>query len=266
MRDSLGWMQSWGTEPIHQAGEKVQTIEHVEVKSNLKLPLHRELVWMSTQDEMVEKVLAAVIERRLPPGTKLGEDRLAELFGVSRAKVRQLLSRLAHEGIVTLHPNRGAFVSEPTVAQAREIFELRKLIEPAVAKTVARSADKTAIKRLNAHLAREEQAAAKGDHRGLIRLTGEFHLLLAELAGNATTLRILREMETLTSLVLYLYDSPGMPGCRDNDHVGITAAIAKGDATRAAALMHEHLGEVESCLDMERTPAPEFDLADALGI
>ena len=57
-----------------------------------------------------------------------------------------------------------------------------------------------------------------------------------------------------------------MPGCRDNDHVAITAAIAKGDATRAAALMHEHLGEVESCLDMERTPAPEFDLADALGI
>ena len=183
MREALGWMPSRGPEPIHQTGEKVRTIEHVDVKSTLKLPLHRELVWMPTQDEMAEKVLAAVIERRLPPGTKLGEDRLAELFGVSRAKVRQLLARLAHEGIVTLHPNRGAFVSEPTVAQAREIFELRKLIEPAVAKTVACSADKAVVKRLNAHLAREEQAAAKGDHRALIRLTGEFHLLLAELAA-----------------------------------------------------------------------------------
>ena len=253
-------------EPAHARGGKVRAIEGVEVKSVGKFPLHREPVRMSTQEPMVDRILSAVIERRLPPGTKLGEDRLAELFGVSRAKVRQLLARLAHEGIVTLHPNRGAFVSELTVAQAREIFELRKLIEPAVAKTVARSADKAAIKRLNAHLAREKQAAATGDHRALIRLTGAFHLLLAELAGNATTLRILREMETLTSLVLYLYDNPGMPGCRDNDHVAITAAIAKGDATRAAALMHEHLGEVESCLDMERAPAQEFDLADALGV
>ena len=221
---------------------------------------------MQTQEAMYEKIMAAVIEHRLPPGTKLGEDRLAELFGVSRAKVRQLLSRLAHEGIVTQHPNRGAFVSEPTIEQAREIFELRKLIEPALAKAVARKADKAMLKRLRAHLAREAQAAAKGDHRALIRLTGEFHLLLAELAGNATTLRVLREMETLTSLVIYLYDSPSMPACRAHDHAAITAAIAKGDAARAAALMLEHLGEVESCLDMKRVPVPEFDLADALGI
>ena len=76
VREPAGWTQSWGPEPIHQAGGKVRTIEHVEVKSILKRSLHRELVWMPTQDEMVEKMLAAVIERRLPPGTKLGEDRL----------------------------------------------------------------------------------------------------------------------------------------------------------------------------------------------
>ena len=218
-----------------------------------------------SQDDMVERIMAAVVEHRLPPGTKLGEDRLAEIFGVSRAKVRQLLARLAHEGIATIQPNRGAFVSEPTIEQAREIFELRNLIEPAIAKSVARKAEGATAKRLNAHLAREAQAVAKNDHRTLIRLTGEFHLLLAELAGNVTTLRIMREMETLTSLINYLYDSPSMPGCRGNDHVAIAAAIVKGDGARAAALMREHLAELESCLDMQRAPAREFDLGEALG-
>lgn len=221
---------------------------------------------MPALDNLYEKIMLAVVEHRLPPGTKLGEDRLAELFGVSRARVRQLLARLAHQGIVTLHPNRGAFVAEPTLEQAREVFELRKLLEPALVKTVARRAGKAAQKRVQAHLAREQQAAGKGDHRALIRLTGEFHLLLAELAGNATTLRILRELETLTSLIIYLYDNPSTPACRGDDHVAIAAAIAKGDGTRAAALMLEHLAEVEGCLDMKREAAPEFDLAQALGV
>jgi DNA-binding GntR family transcriptional regulator len=236
------------------------------LKSAIRKPLDEVTRQMPTQDEMYERVMAAVIEHRLPPGTKLGEDRLAELFGVSRAKIRQLLARLAHEGIVTQHANRGAFVSEPTLAQAREIFELRKLIEPAVVRTVAQNAGKTGLKRLQAHLAREAQAASASDHRALIRLTGEFHLLLAELAGNSTTLRILREMETLTSLIIYLYDSPTMPACRGNDHVDIIAAIAKGDGARAAQLMLAHLVEVEGCLDMQRETQPAFDLAEALGI
>lgn len=219
---------------------------------------------MLTTEQMYEKIMAAIVEHRLPPGTKLGEDRLAEIFGVSRAKVRQLLARLAHEGIVTMQPNRGAFVSEPTVEQAREIFELRKLLEPAIVKAVARNIDKAALKRLHTHLTREAQASGKGDHRALARLTGEFHLLLAELAGNLTTLRVMRELETLTCLIIYLYDGPAMPACRDNDHVAITAAVAKGDGARAAALMLAHLSEVEGCLDVMREPPREFDLADAL--
>ena len=99
---------------------------------------------VARNDNLYEKIMLAVVEHRLPPGTKLGEDRLAELFGVSRARVRQLLARLAHQGIITLHPNRGAFVAEPTLEQAREVFELRKLLEPALVKTVARRAGKAA--------------------------------------------------------------------------------------------------------------------------
>jgi len=219
-----------------------------------------------TQEEMVERIMGAVVEHRLPPGTKLVEDRLAEIFGVNRARVRPVLARLAHEGIVTLHPNRGAFVSEPTAAQAREVFEVRRLLEPAIVQGLAARTSSAMVKRLEAHLKKEADAHAAGDHRALIRLTGEFHLLLAELAGNALMLRVMRELETLTSLIIYLYESPNVPACRGNDHVAITEAIAKGDGARAAWLMLAHLNEVEGGLDMQRASQDDFDLAGALAV
>ena len=218
-----------------------------------------------TQDQMVERIMRAVVERRLPPGTKLIEERLAGIFKVNRTRIRAVLARLAHEGIVTLHANRGAFISEPTAQQAREVFEVRRLLEPAIVQTLAARADRAIESSLGSHLQKEADAAALADQRALIRLTGEFHLLLAELAGNTLMLRMLREMETLTSLIIYLYESPDLPACRGNDHVAIAAAIIEGDGARAARLMLAHLAEVEAGLDMQGKAAPEFDLADALG-
>jgi len=217
-----------------------------------------------TQEQMVERIWGAVLEHRLPPGTKLVEDRLAEVFGVNRARVRPVLARLAHEGIVTLQPNRGAFVSEPTAEQAREVFEVRRLLEPAIVQGLAARGGAARAKRLEAHLKREADAQAAGDHRALIRLTGEFHLLLAELAGNSLMLRVLRELESLTSLIIYLYESPNVPACRGGDHVAISEAIAAGDGARAARLMLAHLDEVEGGLDMTRNCEGDFDLAGAL--
>src|SRR5215208_6073563 len=74
-------------------------------------------------DVIFQRILGAILEHRLPPGTKLGEEKLAAVFGVSRTQVRQALARLTHDRIVTLIANRGAFVSSPTVDEAREVFE-----------------------------------------------------------------------------------------------------------------------------------------------
>ncbi|MCY7317426.1 MAG: GntR family transcriptional regulator, partial [Ramlibacter sp.] len=86
----------------------------------------------STVDEIYERVYVAILEHRLQPATKLGEERLADIFGASRARIRDVLARLAHEQIVELYPQRGAYVAKPTIEQARDVFEARRLIEPAV--------------------------------------------------------------------------------------------------------------------------------------
>src|SRR5256885_15701268 len=76
-----------------------------------------------------EGVTAAILEHRLLPGTKLGEDEIGEIYGASRTLVRTALQQLMHEGIVSIEKNRGAFVSRPTATDAREVFEARRLVE-----------------------------------------------------------------------------------------------------------------------------------------
>ncbi len=218
-----------------------------------------------TEEGIYERLVAAIFEHRLPPGTKLGEESLAGIFGVTRARVRAVLPRLAHEGLVTLEPNRGAFVAQPTVDQARDVFEARRLIEPGIATRLARQPDRTgAVARLRQHVAAERRARSAGDVRTIVRLSGEFHMLLAELSGNVVLAKSMRELALLTCLIIALYDRPATPSCLGEEHGDITDAIATGDARRAASLMVEHLNHVEKELDLSMGVEAPIDLAAAL--
>ena len=66
-------------------------------------------------DEICSRLWLAIAERKLRPGARLKEEELCAIFSVSRARVRAALARLESSGLVTLVPNRGAFVSEPTI-------------------------------------------------------------------------------------------------------------------------------------------------------
>jgi DNA-binding GntR family transcriptional regulator len=216
-------------------------------------------------DGIYDRLMTAIFEHRLPPGTKLGEEGLAAIFGVSRARIRAVLPRLAHEGLVTLEPNRGAFVTQPTIEQARDVFEARRLIEPGIAMRLARQPDRRgAVAQLRRHVSAERKARTANDARLIVRLSGEFHILLAELAGNALLAKTLRELASLTCLIIALYDKPAKPSCLGEEHGEIADAIADGDARRVAALMVEHLNHVEHHLDLSGDEEIEVDLAAAL--
>lgn len=218
----------------------------------------------ATPESIYERVMHAILSHQLPPGTQLVEERLAAVFGVSRTQVRHALARLAHDGIATVYPNRGAFVTRPTVAQARDVFEARRLIEPELAAKLARGAGAAEVVRLRAHVAAEERARQAGDRGGLVRLTGEFHLALVEMAGNGVLMRTMREIEALTSLVIVTYDSPRAGSCPENEHAALVDAIEAHDARRAAQLMRHHLEHVEAGLNLAARDAAEVDLAAVL--
>ena len=109
-------------------------------------------------------------------------------------------------------------------------------------------------------LAAHESAAREvDDRRAIIRLSGEFHILLAELTNNPFVVKSVRELALLTCLIIALYDSPNTPACQHHEHGEILNAIAKRDAERAAALMSAHLDHVERELNLQAPKSEEID-------
>lgn len=213
-----------------------------------------------TNEEIYRRIQNAVLEHRLPPGTRLVEDRLAEVSGVSRTKVREVLNKLAHEGLVTMVPNKGACIASPTVEQARDVFVTRRMIEPEMARLLTESITPAHIKTLRRHVKQESDARKRNDMHAVIRLSGEFHILIAEMVGNEILLRLMRELAPLTCLIILLYDKPNAPACPHHEHDHFIDAVEARDASRAAQVMLTHLEHIEATISLSTPPVSQPDI------
>jgi DNA-binding GntR family transcriptional regulator len=202
-------------------------------------------------DERIHRELfAAIVDHRVPPGTSLPEDTLAGAFGVSRTVVRKALLRLAHEKLVEQRPNRGAVVARPSVEEARQVFEARRVVEAAIVEAAIERARDEDLAALREHLAEEQAAERSGDRRTQLRLSGDFHRHLAGLAGNRVLAEFLGELISRTSLILALYEAPGAVPCSHGEHTAVMEAVASRDADAAKQRMAEHLAHVERHLKL----------------
>lgn len=214
------------------------------------------------QDQLIfNQIFDAILSQQLMPGTKLTEEELAGIFEVSRTIVRTALLRLSQDGIVDIKPNRGAFVACPDVRQAREILSARRIIEVAMIREATRVCTAEQLHRLRENVGSERENLESNRRGSGIRLSGEFHLLLAEFAGNATLGKYVRELVPLTSLIIARYERPGVADCSFSEHAVLIDAVADGDADRAAELMDQHLRHIEDKLNLSE-PAPQTGLQD----
>ncbi|GAB4057631.1 GntR family transcriptional regulator [Uliginosibacterium sediminicola] len=216
----------------------------------------------ASADAVYERIVQAIMEHRLPPGTKLVEEKLSSVFRVTRTRVREVLLRMAHEGLVNAIPNRGSFIASPSIEEARQIFDARRILEPALVRKLVAHASAEDIKRLREHVALERQARAEDDRRAVIRLSGEFHLLMAEMVGNPQLTKVLRELASLTCLIILLYDSPNMPACPNHEHSELIDAIEARDEIAAVKSVTEHFDHIQQTLDLSGDDGPEIDLED----
>ncbi|WID99457.1 GntR family transcriptional regulator [Bosea vestrisii] len=203
----------------------------------------------------------AIIEQALKPGMKLPEDSIGEQLGVSRTLVREAFGRLAVEGLVELKPNRGANVAYPTLEEARDVFDVRRGLERLVAENLAGRLTAAQAAELEAHVRLEEKAHGQ-DGPESIRLSGEFHIRLAEMTGNALLLRYVQEASSRCSLILAIYGRPHSSECAVSEHRQLIEALRAGDAARAAALMDHHLQSVVTRALL--APRAERDIRDVL--
>jgi DNA-binding GntR family transcriptional regulator len=214
-------------------------------------------------DPVVQGILTAISQKRLKPGAKLGEDRLARAFGTTRIHIRQALAHLASRKIVKQFPNRGAFVYRPTWEEAREMFAARSVIEAATVSAVIDRLDKPGRDALKRHMKREA-GHDRNDRWASLSLTAEFHVLIAELAGNRVLLDMTRELMLRTSLAIATFERPGSQDCSPDAHPGIGELILARDKAgrdpRDEASSRGDRAAHQAGRDQDRSRRPHHDL------
>ena len=221
-----------------------------------KTPLHAESV--------ADLVALAINQHRIAPGAKLGEEELAEIYGVSRTIIRAALHDLAHRQLVETHRNRGAFVARPSIREAHEVFEARALLEPGLARRAAERASAEDLALLADHSAQEHAALEAGDRGAALHLSGQFHTEIARIADHGTIAGFVNALVARSSLIIALYWRRESALCESHAHDALLDALGAGDGAAAEELMKSHLVDLHSALDLRDRPAPSLSLKEAL--
>ncbi|MEO1456702.1 MAG: GntR family transcriptional regulator [Pseudomonadota bacterium] len=218
----------------------------------------------SSAEVVADRLRRAVLAHRIAPGTKLTEDEVGAALGASRAIVREALRALAHEDLVEIQRNRGAFVARPDKREAVEIFEARSLLEPRTARSAAERASFTDVSDLRRHLTEESEAMKAGDSGRAVYLSGQFHLQIARIANQATIARFIEGLILRSSLIVALYWRRPSAMCECHAHDALVDAIASGNGDLAEEIMHGHLVDLLCGLDLTEQPKEDISLATAL--
>lgn len=216
---------------------------------------HKQL-WESVVDELRD----AILDGRLPAGSRLRETELAERFGVSRGPIRDALRELAREGLAIDLPRRGTFVSSLTERDLEDVYVIRRAIEEAAVRLVIAKATEADVAEMFAVLAEVEAAYGRDDlpaaweadmafHRSYCRLSGNGRLLaLFDHLASQTVLLMRTALATRASLA---WTPPG------EFHRHIAASIAARDVVGALEAVDAHYQYTEDRL-YASDPAPEL--------
>ncbi len=200
-------------------------------------------------DDVVDRICAtladAIAEGALKPGVKIMEDVLGDHFGVSRTVVRGALGMLQREHLLERKKNRGTFVAEPTIEDAKNLFEARRALENVVLGHVFERATAADLDRLDAMVADEQRIHDAADEAAKNSLSGQFHLELARIGGNDVLTELLAKVVARLSLVMALYRKEAHDDCGTDYHRAIIADLRRRDLAAAQARMSEHLGDIE---------------------
>ena len=191
------------------------------------------------RDRVYEALLELITTRALQPGQHLVESELAGHLGVSRQPVREALQRLNTEGWVDLRPAQGAFVHEPTEAEADQLLTVRTLLEAEAARLAAAHAGSPGIEVLRELCEEGEKAVDADDVESAVALNARFHTKIMELVGNTVLAELAAQVDRR---VRWYYTPVARQRGRQSwiEHRGLIAAIADRDEPLATRLMREH--------------------------
>lgn len=192
--------------------------------------------------EVAERLRQRIFAHELPPGTWIDEQALAIDYGISRTPLREALKVLASEGLVTLKPRRGCYVTEISERDLDEIFPLMAMLEGRCAFEATQKSRSEDITRLDAIHALLEKHAAAGDKEGFFDANQEFHRAVQELADNRWLLQVIQDLRKVLKLTrLHSLSLEGRLQQSLAEHRLIMAAMKAHDPKGAEKAMHDHL-------------------------
>ncbi len=193
-------------------------------------------------EEVAEQLRQRIFRRELEPGSWIDELKIAEEFGISRTPLREALKVLAAEGLVTMKVRRGAYVTEMSEKDLRDVYHLLSLLESDAAGVVAERATDAQLKTLQELHAELEAAVA--DREKFFAIIERFHMHLLEMADNRWRSQMVADLRKVMKLNRHnslfkqgrIEDSLG-------EHRAILAAMVARDAKATAKAMQAHFAQ-----------------------
>ncbi|MFN3376474.1 MAG: GntR family transcriptional regulator [Burkholderiaceae bacterium] len=190
-------------------------------------------------EEVAEQLRQRIFRRELEPGSWIDELKIAEEFGISRTPLREALKVLAAEGLVTMKVRRGAYVTEMSEKDLRDVYHLLSLLESDAAGVVAERA--TPAQRQQLAALHEELRAAVGERNRFFEVNERFHMALLEMADNRWRSQMVADLRKV--MKLNRHNSLLKQGRIEDslrEHEAIMQALLAGDAPATIAAMRAH--------------------------
>ncbi len=190
-------------------------------------------------EEVAERLRQRIFRRELKPGDWIDELRIAEELGISRTPLREALKVLAAEGLVTMKVRRGAYVTEVSEQDLRDVYHLLSLLESDAAGVVAASANGVQLKELATLHQQLEKATGNTDR--FFEINERFHMRLLEIANNRWRNQMVADLRKVMKLNRHhSLLKRGRIAESLAEHRAVMTALEARDATASVALMREH--------------------------
>ena len=207
------------------------------------LPVVPSLAPRALYEEVAELIRQRIFSRELEPGSWIDELQIAKAYGISRTPLREALKVLAAEGLVTMKVRRGAYVTEVSEKDLRDVYHLLSLLESDAAAVVAQTASPADLKKLQSLHAELEAAGKPGKekHDKFFEVNEAFHMCLLELAQNKWRDQMVADLRKVMKLNRHnsLFKTGRITESLA-EHQAIMAALNAKDPVATAARMREH--------------------------
>jgi DNA-binding GntR family transcriptional regulator len=204
----------------------------------MKMKIQKATLHMQIADTLREMIMTG----ELKEGDKISENELCTSMEISKTPLREALRVLSAEGLISLVPNRGSFVTKPTIDEIMEMFEVMSMLEGVCARAAADKMTAEKFSRLEElHAALEEKFECR-DQKEYIRIHNRYHSFIQELAGNRTLNQIVNGLRK--KILLYRFQSLNLPGRFEDsieEHRQLLATFRERDGRKAEKIMKKHL-------------------------